>query len=179
MKILILGLLVIGSTSTFSQEIRRTVEQISRECSPAYYRPLKIGKMRTCEVELLAKTSLDNPIICTGETSNKSLCRITLVDGLLKSTCRTKSHDLWSHSSGNAKVNYFQPSFTITGTKKKITVARGNATVISAESDDLSLIIFYETIVIDNEFKSNAAISMKETVLRDKTLSNVNCYLLD
>ncbi len=181
MKKLLLGILALSSITTFAQELDNRVEKIARECSSKYQKTMKLGKVSTCKVSLTPKAALSSPVFCIGETTNKNICKISLIENELKSECRSKSEgDLWSRSSDTVQTDFFQPTFSVIGSKAVIkSQSRGNATVISAESDNVSLTVFHETLVSDNQFKSNAIISMKKTPLKDGVLSNVSCYILD
>ncbi len=180
-KTLIATLVLLSSITAFSQELDNRVEKISRECSSEYQRTMKLGKVSSCKVTLTPKSPISSPIFCTGETKNKKICKISLAENELKSECRSKPEgDLWSRSSDIVQTDFFQPTFSVIGSKVVIkSQMRGNATVISAESDNVSLTVFHETLVSDNQFKSKAIISMKKTPLKDGVLSNVSCYVLD
>lgn len=181
MKTLLIGLMILGSLSVFAKEtLENTVKNISRECNnKEMHRQLSIGKIQSCSVDLSAKAPLNKSIFCLGEIRERNVeCKVSLVESKLSYECRGKRDGgLWLSDSSNVDVQYFQPTITVVGTKRQLKATRGNATVISADSSDLNVVVFHESLVTDNHFKSNA--SIKINLGNGSVLSNVSCYIID
>ena len=184
MKKLFIGLMALGSLSALASSANDTIKKLSGACTNKEFKLLLGEKIDKCQVELKNKVPLETSILCTGKIDRSTDCKVTLIDGVLKTKCNTSERNVFYNDSEAVQVDYFQPTFELRGKEnsvgfyKRLKLERGNETVITAQSAISNLIVFHEGPIELLKNKISASVKVK-TVSGLKELKDLACYIID